>query len=190
MRNRCAYQNRVLKSDWLQMLKFVPVMACKICRSFHNFLPWRFSGSGRVKRKLEEKSDSRSLHYAPPDFLWNLVALANFLRPSLRKGAYAGLSSAAWQEIRVRFGRDDNSFLSRVIPSLVDAFQRCHADSLAWIFRGRHESTWSRVNSWGEESRRGNQLRGVSERPRLKVDYDVCRWRRYHPPVEGHEERR
>jgi hypothetical protein len=29
------------------------------------------------------------------------------MRPSLRKGAYAALSSAAWQEIRVRFGRDD-----------------------------------------------------------------------------------
>jgi hypothetical protein len=38
---------------------------------------------------------------AAPDFLWNLVALANFMRLSLRKGA----SSAAWQEIRVR--RDD-----------------------------------------------------------------------------------
>jgi hypothetical protein len=50
---------------------------------------------------------SRSLHYATPDFLWNLVALPHFMRPSLRKGAYAALSSATWQEIRVRFGRDD-----------------------------------------------------------------------------------
>jgi hypothetical protein len=32
------------------------------------------------------------------------------MRPSLRKGAYEALSSAAWQEIRVRFGRDDTSF--------------------------------------------------------------------------------
>jgi hypothetical protein len=30
------------------------------------------------------------------------VALANFMRLSLLKGAHAGLSSAAWQEIRVR----------------------------------------------------------------------------------------
>jgi hypothetical protein len=29
------------------------------------------------------------------------------VRLSLRKGAYAALFSAAWQEIRVRFGRDD-----------------------------------------------------------------------------------
>src|SRR5580698_10050228 len=31
------------------------------------------------------------------------------MRPSLRKGAYAALSGAPWQEIRVRFGRDDSS---------------------------------------------------------------------------------
>jgi hypothetical protein len=49
----------------------------------------------------------RSLHYATPDFLLDFVALSQFMHPSLRKGAYAALSSAAWQEIRVRFGRDD-----------------------------------------------------------------------------------
>jgi hypothetical protein len=58
--------------------------------------------------------DSRSLHFATPDFLWNLVALVHFMRPSLRKGADVVLSSAAWQEIRVRFGRDDTSvYLTR-----------------------------------------------------------------------------
>jgi len=31
------------------------------------------------------------------------------MRLSLRKGAHAVLSSAAWQEIRVRSGRDDNA---------------------------------------------------------------------------------
>jgi hypothetical protein len=55
--------------------------------------------------------NSRSLHRATPDFLWNLVALSHSMRPSLRKGTHAVLSSAAWQEIRVRFGRDDNSVL-------------------------------------------------------------------------------
>ncbi len=50
----------------------------------------------------------RSLRYAIPDFLLTLVALVHFMRPSLRKGAHAALSSAAWQEIRVRSGRDDN----------------------------------------------------------------------------------
>ena len=49
------------------------------------------------------------LHYATPDFLWNLVALVHFMRLSLTERAYAALSSAAWQEIRVRSGRDDNS---------------------------------------------------------------------------------
>jgi hypothetical protein len=39
---------------------------------------------------------------ASPDFLLNLMALANFMRLSLLKGAHAALSSAAWQEIRVR----------------------------------------------------------------------------------------
>ncbi len=56
---------------------------------------------------MRKEGNRRSLHYAPPDFLWNSVALANFMRLSLLKGAYAALSSAAWQEIRVRFGRDD-----------------------------------------------------------------------------------
>jgi hypothetical protein len=41
---------------------------------------------------------------ASPDFLLDLVALANFMRLSLLKGAHVALSSAAWQEIRVRSG--------------------------------------------------------------------------------------
>jgi hypothetical protein len=41
---------------------------------------------------------------AAPDFLWNLMALANFMRLSLLKGAHVALSCAAWQEIRVRSG--------------------------------------------------------------------------------------
>ena len=57
-----------------------------------------------------DRRNSRSLHFATPDFLWNLVALPNFMRPSLRKGARVALSNDAWQEIRVRSGRDDNSF--------------------------------------------------------------------------------
>jgi hypothetical protein len=40
-----------------------------------------------------------------------LVALAKFMRLSLLKAAHVVVSSAAWQEIRVRSGRDDNSFL-------------------------------------------------------------------------------
>jgi hypothetical protein len=37
------------------------------------------------------------------------------MRLSLRRGAHAALSSAAWQEIRVRSGRDDNSFTTEEI---------------------------------------------------------------------------
>src|ERR1700692_3291370 len=51
---------------------------------------------------VRTKRNRRSLHYATPDFLWKLVALANIMRLSSRKGAHAALSSAAWQEIRVR----------------------------------------------------------------------------------------
>ena len=58
---------------------------------------------------------------ASPDFLLNLVALIHFMRPSLRKVAHVDLSSAAWQEIRVRSGRDDNSSweLYSVFPSKI-----------------------------------------------------------------------
>ena len=55
------------------------------------------------------ETNRRSLHFAAPDFLWNLGASASFMRLSLLKGALVALSSVAWQEIRVRFGRDDNS---------------------------------------------------------------------------------
>ena len=83
---------------------------------------------------LVAEGNSRSLHYAPPDFLWNLVALSHFMRPSLRKGAHAALSSAAWQEIRVRSGRDDKG---EGIPSIcigIIGWAMTHAI----ILRGSH----------------------------------------------------
>jgi hypothetical protein len=46
------------------------------------------------RRKTTLGRNRRSLHYATPDFLWNLVALVHFMRPSLRKGAHVVLSSA------------------------------------------------------------------------------------------------
>jgi hypothetical protein len=52
------------------------------------------------------EENCRSLGFGPPNFLWNLVALSHIMRLPLRKGASADLSSAAWQEIRVR---DDKS---------------------------------------------------------------------------------
>jgi hypothetical protein len=60
-----------------------------------------FDGGGDGVEKLQV------LHCATPDFLWRLVALMECMRLSLRKGAQVALSRAAWQEIRVRFGRDD-----------------------------------------------------------------------------------
>jgi hypothetical protein len=49
---------------------------------------------------VRSKGNCRSLDFAPPDFLWNLVVLVHFMRLSLT-GAHIALSSAAWQEIRV-----------------------------------------------------------------------------------------
>jgi hypothetical protein len=74
----------------------------------------RYLGQSGRRRFDETDSEwiegySRSLHSATPDFLLTLVASVHSMRPSLRKGAHAFLSSAAWQEIRVRSGRDDNS---------------------------------------------------------------------------------
>src|ERR1700734_1362159 len=54
------------------------------------------SAAPPVLHNLGDPSTSPS-----PDFLWNLVALANLMRLSLLKGARAASSSAAWQEIRV-----------------------------------------------------------------------------------------
>jgi hypothetical protein len=39
--------------------------------------------------------NSRSLHYATPDFLSSLVALANFMRLSLLKAAHAGVGECS-----------------------------------------------------------------------------------------------
>jgi hypothetical protein len=40
--------------------------------------------------------NSRSLHSAPPDFLPTLLALANVVRVSLRKGAIVDVASSVW----------------------------------------------------------------------------------------------
>ena len=45
--------------------------------------------------------------------LLELVALANPMRLSLMKAAHVVVSSAAWQEIRVRSGRDDKFVAGR-----------------------------------------------------------------------------
>jgi hypothetical protein len=42
---------------------------------------------GRPEKSALGQENSRSLHYATPDLLWNFVALTRFMHPSLRKGA-------------------------------------------------------------------------------------------------------
>jgi hypothetical protein len=85
--------------------------------------------SGLLLTESHKSHNSRSLHYATPDFLWNLVALANFMRLSLPKGAHVVMSSAAWQEIRVRSGRDDN-FVAKweLSREIIDFKMNCHPD--------------------------------------------------------------
>ena len=51
------------------------------------------------RRTLDLVRDRVAGNPAPPDFLWNLVALANFMRLSLGKGAPAALCKTVWQEI-------------------------------------------------------------------------------------------
>jgi uncharacterized protein YigA (DUF484 family) len=55
---------------------------------------------GFLMIQAHKSLNRRSLHYATPDFLLNFMTLANFMRLSLRKGAHAALSSAAWVESR------------------------------------------------------------------------------------------
>jgi hypothetical protein len=54
----------------------------------------------RICVRSKRKPQISPLRY--PDFLLKLLALANIMRLSKEKGALAALSSAAWQEIRVR----------------------------------------------------------------------------------------
>jgi hypothetical protein len=64
-------------------------------------------GGASIGQWAGGSKNSGSLHYASPDFLLMLRALTNFMRLSLRRAAHAAVSSAAWQEIRVRSARDD-----------------------------------------------------------------------------------
>jgi hypothetical protein len=58
--------------------------------------PGRKSRASGPKQCANHKKNRRSLHYAPPDFLFNLIALAILMRLSLRKGAYVDAASSAW----------------------------------------------------------------------------------------------
>jgi hypothetical protein len=62
---------------------------CIVCAGYSS-LGWYEAPLNRAERN----------HHLAPDFLSGMVALANFMRLSLRKGAHAALSGAASQEIR------------------------------------------------------------------------------------------
>src|ERR1700761_7224980 len=86
------------------------------------------SGAKNILRR--SPLNSRSLHCAPPDFLWRVVALINTVRLSLRRAAYVAIASSAKQEIRVRSGRDDNSVarLECFPVHVLWVTQNCHPD--------------------------------------------------------------
>jgi hypothetical protein len=65
----------------------------------------RFPSLGRKQLNGAAEPQVPPLHY--PGFPVMLVALAKLMQLSLRKAAHAEVSSAGWQEIRVRSGRDD-----------------------------------------------------------------------------------
>jgi hypothetical protein len=62
--------------------------------------PTAYMGENEILR-ISSLNKRKALDVLAPDFLFDLVALIDFMRLSLRKGAHAALSGAAWQEIRV-----------------------------------------------------------------------------------------
>ena len=100
-------------SDKVKGRRFSFTVVARAGRTADPSAPLRFgrddkSEGGRCNRDLlVDEWKSGSLHFAPPDFLLSLVAVANLMRLSLKKAANVALSGSAQQEIRVRFGRDD-----------------------------------------------------------------------------------
>jgi hypothetical protein len=68
--------------------------------------PLRFASVGKTKGTLvfSVEVDRRSLGFAPPDFLWNLVALVDFMRLSLTERRTRGLVQCC---VAGNPGRDD-----------------------------------------------------------------------------------
>jgi hypothetical protein len=64
-----------------------------------SFRPWNYERGSQIVAGQSTVRPRIPGHH-PPDFLSRLVALASFLRLSLRKAAHPGMSGAAWQEIR------------------------------------------------------------------------------------------
>src|SRR5271156_1501217 len=99
-----------------------------------------------------------------PNFLSNLVALASFMRLSLRKGAQVALSSAAWQKIRaLRYPRNSRVFgkvafglsVFAVLCCVVAGQQKAKLPGEDWIqlFNGVDLGGWTKIGreSWTVE---------------------------------------
>jgi len=72
-------------------------------------------------REPEEKPQVPPLRY--PGFPVEVCGVGELHAAFLRKAAHVAMSGAAWQEIRVRAGRDDNSVavVAEDIPSAANA---------------------------------------------------------------------
>jgi hypothetical protein len=96
----------------------------------------------------------------------------------LQKGAHAALSNAAWQEIRVRFGRDDKGEGSSSIRSrIVDGRTAGPSTTLR---SGRDDNSVWVLKAWyGEFGRAEGRTTGPSASPdflsRVAVSVD-CMW--------------
>ena len=81
------------KAIWIALIFFA--FKNKLWRPKLALMGRKPMGHSLEKHFQEGVSTQRSLHYAPPDFLSISVALAKFLRPSLRRAAYVVVVSAA-----------------------------------------------------------------------------------------------
>jgi hypothetical protein len=117
--------------------------------------------------RTEKKPQISPLRY--PDFLLVLVALVNFMRLSLLKAAHVALSCAAWQEIRVRSGRDDNSVepITAVCPLGTQSFLTQPQPKA-----GKMPAPQSAIAQRSEDLERFEFMMGA-ERGRLAVTLDM-----------------
>jgi hypothetical protein len=86
MKNRCT-DMQLCAVQW-GCFSSVPARPRSVQPSLRGLCMLMAFSPGLESLRENRKGNRRSLHYATPDFLSSLVALANFLRLSLRKAAY------------------------------------------------------------------------------------------------------
>jgi hypothetical protein len=74
-----------------------------------------------------------------------LVALANFMRLSLRKAAYVVVASATRQEIWVRSGRDDKFVAGKVTDFPIKVGGNADPSASLGMTKGRVKLPWRAV---------------------------------------------